>query len=367
MTRGMLTILHTESSMGWGGQEIRIVQESLGMIKRGHHVVIAAPPESAIFRNAREADIKTVAAGFGKKNPLSVLRMRTVIGDERPDILNTHSSSDSWVASLAARLSGVKPKIIRTRHLSTPISRTILSRFIYETVPDAVMTTGEEIRNIMMRVNGYDGSKIFSVPTGIDLERFDPSMVQPSISREGFAIGMVGVLRSWKGHNFFLASVPDILDKVPAAHFYIAGEGPQRENIVSIIRAMKLERHVTMLGHRDDIPQVLASMDIVVHPSYGHEGVPQIVLQAFAMQKPVVATNVGAIPEVVIDGQTGLLIEPQRPDLIALGVIRLFSDTELRNRLAYEARRLVLAGFSLGHMLDRIEAIYDRVLGNDRI
>jgi glycosyltransferase involved in cell wall biosynthesis len=67
----------------------------------------------------------------------------------------------------------------------------------------------------------------------------------------------------------------------------------------------------------------------------------------------------------VIDGQTGLLIETQRPDLIAQGVIRLFNDTDLRNRLAHEARRLVLAGFSLGHMLDRIEAIYDGVLGND--
>ena len=351
--------------MGWGGQEIRIVQESLGMIKRGHHIVIAAPPESAIFRKAGEAGIKTIAAEFDKKNPISMLRMRTIIAAEHPDILNTHSSSDSWVASIAARLSGVKPKIIRTRHLSTPISRTILSRFIYETMPDAVMTTGEEIRGIMMRVNGYDGSRIFSVPTGIDLVRFDPSIVKPSISRKGFAIGMVGVLRSWKGHNLFLASVPDILEKVAEAHFYIAGEGPQRENIVSLIREMKLERHVTLLGHRDDIPQVLASMDIVVHPSYGHEGVPQTVLQAFAMQKPVVATNVGAIPEVVIDGQTGLLIKPQRPDLIAQGVIRLFNDADLRNRLAYEARRLVLAGFSSGHMLDKIEAIYHRILGNE--
>jgi glycosyltransferase involved in cell wall biosynthesis len=91
------------------------------------------------------------------------------------------------------------------------------------------------------------------------------------------------------------------------------------------------------------------------------------VLQAFAMKKPVIATNVGAIPEVVIDGRTGLLIEPQRPDLIALSVTKLFNDTDLRNRLACEARQFVLAGFSSGHMLDKIEAIYNKVLGNDRI
>ena len=351
--------------MGWGGQEIRIFRESLGMIQRGYRIIIAAPPDSLIFRRAQDSGIKTIAADFNKRNPFSILRMRAVIRSERPDILNTHSSSDSWVASLAARSIKDGPRIIRTRHLSTPISRTLLSRFIYDTVPDAVMTTGEEIRRAMIGKNGYDGSWIFSVPTGIDLQVFARAKAQPSIRREGFAVGMVGVLRSWKGHKYFLAAIPEILEQVPSAHFYIAGEGPQRENIVSIIREMKIGKHVTMLGHRDDIPQVLSSLDIVVHPSYGHEGVPQTLLQAFAMQTPVIAAGVGAIPEIVKDNKTGLLVEPQRPDLIAQGVIRLYHDPDFRKRLAREAKELVLSKYSMDIMLDKIESIYRKILSDD--
>jgi glycosyltransferase involved in cell wall biosynthesis len=357
-----LTILHTESSNGWGGQEIRIVQESVGMIGRGHKLVIAAPRDSSIFRKAREAGIRTIEAGFNKRNPLSILKMRSIIAREAPDIINTHSSSDSWVASLAAKLTKNGAKIIRTRHLSTPISNTVVSRFIYDMVPDAVMTTGEKIRNVMISENGFDGAKIFSVPTGTDTVRFDPLSVEPAFSHSGLSVGMVGVLRSWKGHKFLLSAVPEILSKVPSVHFYIAGDGPQRDSINAMIDELGLRQHVTMLGHREDTPEVFASLDIVAHPSYANEGVPQTVLQAFAMEKPVVASGVGAIPEVVTDGKTGLLIEPQKPELIAEAVIRLCNDEALRTRLAREARRLVLAEYSLKHMLDRIESIYERIL-----
>jgi len=350
--------------MGWGGQEIRIVQEALGMIRRGHSLIIAARPGSVILRKAQEAGIRTVAAGFIKKNPLSIVKMRSVIDRERPDILNTHSSPDSWVASLAAMVSKAKPKIIRTRHLSTPINRTIISGFIYGTVPDAILTTGEEIRNMLIRAKLCDGEKIFSAPTGVDTARFDPAKATPSISRKGFSIGMVGVLRSWKGHKFLLEAIPEILLNVPSAQFYFAGDGPQRKYIDSAIDDMGLRQRVTMLGHREDMPEVFASLDIVVHPSFGNEGVPQTILQAFAMEKTVVASKVGAIPEVVINEKTGLLIESRRPDLIAQAVIRLYDDEALRIRLARGAKQLVLSGYSLEHMLDRIESVYGRVLGN---
>jgi len=353
--------------MGWGGQEIRVVREAVGMTGRGHCLIIAARPGSVIFRKAQEAGIRTIPAGFIKKNPFSILKLRSIIDAEKPDILNTHSSPDSWVASLAAKLSRTRPKIIRTRHLSTHINSTIVNRFIYGTVPDAVLTTGEEIRNMLIHEKLCDGSRTFSVPTGVDTVMFDPAKTGPSISRKGISIGMVGVLRSWKGHKFLLEAVPRILEKIPTAGFYIAGDGPQREHIESEIRALGLQQYVIMLGHREDMPEVFASLDIVVHPSFANEGVPQTVLQAFAMGKAVVASNVGAIPEVVIDEKTGLLIGPRRPDLIAQAVIRLCNDESLRSGLGREARRLVLDKYSFEHMLDRVASVYERISGNERI
>lgn len=358
----MFTIFHTESSEGWGGQEIRIIQESLGMTKRGHKIIIAAPEQSIVFKRAKEVGINTFPAHFQKKNPISVLKLLSLINRERPDIVTTHSSSDSWVTTIAAKLSSIKPKIIRTRHLSTPISRSILSRLVYDILPDAVITTGEEIRQRMIHDNKFDSSKIFSIPTGVDLDQFDPAKVKPAFQTNGFSIGMIGVLRSWKGHRFFLEAVPLILKQIPDASSYIIGDGPQRENIANLIQKLNLQEKITLLGHREDIPEILASLDVIVHPSYASEGVPQSILQALAMEKPVAASDAGAIKEVIIDRKTGFLIEPKNPGKLAEKVIALYKDPGLRIKLGEKGRRLVEKDYSMGMMLDKIESLYGRLL-----
>ena len=360
-----LTILHTESSLGWGGQEIRIVRESVGMSKRGHRVIIAAPFQSAIFKRAPGEGLEVLPAEFRKKSPRSISQMVSLINQVRPDFVNTHSSSDSWVSSIAAKLSRRGSKIIRTRHLSTPISRSLLSRLIYDLLPEAVMTTGEEIRQRMIHVNGFRASKIYSVPTGIDLQRFNPEKTIPAFKTDSFAVGMVGVLRSWKGHLFFLKAIPEILKRVRDAHFYITGDGPQRENIENAIREMSLQEHVSLLGHREDVPEIMASLDLIVHPSYANEGIPQSILQAFAMGKPVIASDIGAIREIVIDRKTGLLIKPGDPQQIAERVTELYNHPNMMARLGNEGRRLVGQEHSIEKMLDKIEALYRRILNNE--
>ncbi|HMK44112.1 MAG TPA: glycosyltransferase family 4 protein [Dissulfurispiraceae bacterium] len=361
-----LTIVHTEASDGWGGQEIRIVQESLGMMRRGHRIVLCAPAHSAIYARAQEAGIEAVHSPVHRKSGASAAALLNLLKTIRPDIINTHSSADSWVAGIAAQgLFSAKPKIIRTRHLSTPISRSFLSRIVYDVLPDAVMTTGEEIRNRMISVNRFRADKIISVPTGVDLASFDASLVPPPKSAgRGCAIGMLGVLRSWKGHQYFLQAVPLIKAGLPLSHFFIAGEGPQRENIEKAIRSLAVQDDVTMLGHREDVPELLSSFDVVVHPSYANEGVPQSILQALAMKRAVVASDAGAIREVIIDGRTGCLIEPKRPDLIAEKVIDLCRNEEKRSAYGEAGRKLVEREYSFDRMLDVIEGLYTRLLGS---
>ncbi|MBE0425114.1 MAG: glycosyltransferase family 4 protein [Nitrospirae bacterium] len=358
----MFTILHTESSQGWGGQEMRILHESLGMLKRGYRPIIVAPEKADIFIRAQEAGINVFPVYFQKWNPASLLKMRLLIDREKADIVNTHSSTDSWIATVAARISKSGPKIIRTRHLSTPISRSFLSRFIYEILPDALITTGEEIRQMMIENNKFKETKIFSIPTGVDLERFNPAKVKPAFEAAGFSIAMIGVLRSWKGHRFFIEAIPEILERIQDASFYIVGDGPQYENIKNLIRKYLLEDRVFMLGHREDIPEILASLDVIAHPSYGNEGVPQSILQAMAMERPVVASDAGAIKEVVINGVTGFLIEPKNPGQIAEKVIELYKNPGLMAKFKKEARLLIEKGYSLEKMLEKIELLYRQLL-----
>jgi glycosyltransferase involved in cell wall biosynthesis len=173
----------------------------------------------------------------------------------------------------------------------------------------------------------------------------------------------VGVLRSWKGHVYFIRAVPAILEEIPRATFYIAGDGPQYDNIRKMIAELSLEGKVVLLGHREDIPEVLASLDVVVQPSYANEGIPQSVLQAMAMERAVVASDAGAIREVVIDGKTGFLTEPKDPAGLAEKVIRLYEMPSLRAAFGREGRMLVEKNHSIGHMLDRIEALYGALSG----
>ncbi len=349
--------------MGWGGQEIRIVRESLGMIQRGYQVLIAAPPDSVIFRKAGEAGLIALPAVFRKTNPLSIIRAAALIDRERPDIINTHSSSDSWVATLAAKISKTKPAVIRTKHLSTQVKSSLSARLIYAILPDAVITTGEEIRNNMIKA-GFPADKILSVPTGVDTDRFDPAKVTPVFSRQGFSVGMIGVLRSWKGHQFLFEAIPSILERIPDALFYVVGDGPQKLHLEKIIADASFRNRIVLTGHREDVPEIMASLDIIVHPSFANEGVPQTILQALAMAKPVIASDAGAIKEVVINNRTGILIEPKNSAQIAAKIMELHDSPELAAGLGREGRRLVDQKHSVGIMLDKIEALYRKLRPN---
>jgi len=364
-----LNILHTESSLGWGGQEIRILEEAKGLKKRGYRVIIACQPGSRLSKRAEDAGIEVMTLSMKRTSyPSAILRLRRIIEDYNVDILNTHSSIDSWLASIAGRLSKRKPVILRTRHLSTPISKSLLSRILYKRLPHRVITTGESIRKKMVEENGFDGERIVSIPTGVDLDVFDLRKVNGTLRKEWDipedlpVIGMVAVIRSWKGHEDFIDAVQIVLKESPEARFFIVGDGPRREIVREYIRKRGLEGSIIMTGERDDIPQAMASFDIVVLPSYANEGLPQAIAQALSMERPVVASNIGSIPELVIDGETGYLVPPKNPSILSKKIISLLKDEQLRGKMGKAGRRLVTSSFSLETMLDRIEGLYEEVI-----
>ncbi|MBI5199210.1 MAG: glycosyltransferase [Nitrospirae bacterium] len=364
-----LTVLHTESSLGWGGQEIRILEEAKGLTGREHRLIIACQSESELSIRAKEAGLEVITLSMRKISYLSaVLKLRSIIDDYGVDILNTHSSRDSWLGSIAGRLSKKRPIILRTRHLSTTVSRGLLSRFLYEILPHRVITTGESIRNQMITDNGFDGKKIMSIPTGVNIDLFDPKRVDETLRSEWGvprgvpAIGMVAVIRSWKGHEYFIDAAGMVLKEFPEARFFIVGDGPRKEIVSDYIKERGLHDSIIMIGQMDDIPRVMAALDIVVLSSYANEGLPQVLLQSLAMGKPVVASNVGSISEVIVDGKTGYLIPPRDPSKLAEGIMSFIKRNGLRDEMGMEGRRLVTSRFSLEGMLDRIEDLYKELL-----
>jgi glycosyltransferase involved in cell wall biosynthesis len=362
-----VTILHTEASMGWGGQEIRLVQEASAFKERGCKVFIACRSGSRVSQEARARDLKVFEISMRSSfDPAAVLKVFRIIKAEKVDIVHTHSSRDSWIAGFSARLAGVP--VVRSRHLSTPVGPSWFTTFVYRHLSDEIITSGENVKKTLVTDNRLDPEKITSVAMGVDVGRFDPAISGEGVRRElgldGFypIVGIVAVLRSWKGHTYFLEAVKDVVSSCPKARFLIVGGGPGRyvEILRSLSRDLGIEKYVIMTGHREDIPEVLAALDILVLTSYACEAAPQIIPQALAMGKPVIGTNVGGIPELIEDGRTGMLITPKNPKAISDAIIRYADNYDRASEMAQRGRENILKDFTFHITIDKTEDVYNR-------
>nr|HID59266.1 glycosyltransferase family 1 protein [Desulfobacterales bacterium] len=358
----MLRVLHTEWSNGWGGQEIRILLDALGLKERGYDVFIICPPRSGLAIEARKRGIPTCLLRIKHTFDLRALRkIFRFIREKNITVVNTHSSVDSWVASFAARIAKV-PVLVRTRHLSVPIPKHFLN-FVYK-LPDAIITTGESIRKMMIETDRTGGKKILSIPTGVVLSRFHPGISSDRIKRElsiqkgTKVVTLVAVLRSWKRHDIFLEAARAVLLDMPETIFLIVGDGPGSYKIQRKIQELGIENSVVMTGYREDIPEILAASDVCVLTSESSEGVPQAILQYLAMEKPVVATNAGSISELIKPDETGILVRPNDVDAIAEGIIRLLKDKEFSMSLGRNGRALVEKYYNYEDMIDRTIDLY---------
>jgi glycosyltransferase involved in cell wall biosynthesis len=357
-------ILHTEASCGWGGQEIRILEESRGLIQRGHQVSVACPAHARMATEAARFGVPVTTLPIEFKTIAGFRALRRHLAEARPDVVNTHSSADSWLVALACATLSAAPAIVRTRHISAPVSGNFANRWLYRQAR-GVATTGESLRRHLLDTLGLDPERVTSVPTGIDPERFSPvsgaadkaaAKVALGLDPRQRHVGIVATLRSWKGHLFLLDAFAQL--QRPDIQLVIVGEGPMRQPIMEKIAALGLGDRVTLAGQRTDPERWLQALDVFCLPSYANEGVPQAILQAMLCALPIVTTPVGAILEAVSNGETALIVPPRDAAAMATAIARLLDDADLAGRLGSSARRVASADFSREAMLDRMEAIF---------
>ncbi|GAA4414354.1 glycosyltransferase family 4 protein [Quisquiliibacterium transsilvanicum] len=358
-----MDILHTEASCGWGGQEIRILSESAGMIARGHRVALACPPEAPIAREAPAHGLELIPLPIGRKRLPGLRALRRLLSERRFDVVNTHSSTDSWLAALACASLRDAPALVRTRHISAPIARTASNRWLYARASAFVVTTGESLREEVIRRTGSDPQRVVSIPTGIDHERFAPAdrasaRAALGLPADRFIVGIVATLRSWKGHRFLVDAVAPLAD--PELLLVIVGDGPQQEALARQVADGGLEGRVRLVGQRTDVPAWLQAFDVFALPSYANEGVPQALIQAMLCGLPSITTTAGAIGEIALDGRTALVVAQQDSAALAAAILRLRADPALRASLGAAARAHCLDGFTRESMLDRMEDVFRR-------
>jgi len=358
-------LVHSEASLGWGGQEHRVLAELTGFRRRGSSVELLTPRTSELFRRARTHGISVVPLHAGKLAfPLTVLRLARWLRRQRVQVLNPHSSRDGWLLGIAGRVARV-PLIIRTRHIDVDYPNRWLSRHAFTTFADHLLTTSDKIKRHFQEMFGLADNRISTVPTGIDLDDFAPRSPAADFGPAPTGtprIGIVSVLRSWKGHGTFLEAAARLKADGFSGGFVIVGEGPIRGKIEQQITGLGLRDAVTMTGHREDVPAVLRALSVLVIPSTKHEGVPQIGLQALAVQTPVVGSDVGGIPEIIRAGETGRIFPAGHAGALAAAIQETLADVEQTRACCQRGRAMVEAHHSVDTMLDSLEAIYRRHL-----
>jgi glycosyltransferase involved in cell wall biosynthesis len=359
-----LTVLHTESSLGWGGQENRTLNELLAMRELGHLCYVACQPGAKLGQRAREAGFETTEVRM--RNVLDIpalLHLRRFMREKQIQIVNTHSGRDTQLAGLAARsLFGQRPRVVRTRHLALPIT----SRFTYSTLPDQVVTVSQYVADYLESA-GVAPSQLTTVHTGIDLSRYtrDPAggtlRQELNLSADTLLVGTVAILRRKKGHAELLEAIPEILKACPQAHFVFAGNGPQEGNLKTRIAELNLQDRVHLLGLRRDVVNVLQSLDLFVLPTY-QEALGTAFVEAAAMALPVVGSNVDGVPEVVQEGITGLLVPAKNSQALGEAIRQLLLDPALRQTMGNAGRDWVSKRFSHRAMAQGMVAVYRKLL-----
>lgn len=359
------SILHTEWSKSWGGQVQRIVLECSKMKAMGHHMVIACQPGSPLADNARKKGIQVEEVSIrGQFDVRAITDIYHIIKKYRITVVNTHSSRDNWVGSMAAKLAGV-PLLVRTRHHPVPISNNPLN-FIHK-LADGFIATGEAVRSGLVTDNSFAADRVISIPTGVSLERFSPRIDALAVKREfGFEpavriVTIVSRLGKTKRHDLFVEAARMILSEIAGVKFLIVGDGMMEEPIKQKIGELNLSKDVLMTGFRADVPEIMAASDVVVLTS-DSEGVPQVLTQAMTMQRPVVAAPIGAIPDLIKDGVTGLFAEAGNARSFADKILMLLRDENLSHKIGSAGRQYVLDNFTDDIMAEKTVAFYRRLL-----
>jgi glycosyltransferase involved in cell wall biosynthesis len=360
-----LKILHTEASPGWGGQEIRILKESEGMRKRGHQVIIAPQKGGGLARYAREKGFDVIEIDYKKSRGLAcIYKLYKILKEKGVDVLNTHSSLDSWMGGIAARMASVP--IVRTRHLSTPVRKGLNSRLLYHRLADFVVTTCSTIIPGLSEQSGKPFNHFKSVPTGVDTKTIFFQENEPERFRDSLGlkpgdllVGTACFMRSWKGIDDFLQAA-NLLRNFSSIKWVIIGGGHSEKYILKA-KELELGGIVHFTGHLDKPFPAIAALDIFALLSTAHEGVSQASLQAGYLEKPMIATAVGGLAEVCIDQVTGIQVPSFAPGQVAKAVKFMQNNPEVRRKWGKSAKALVEERFTLQITLDQMEEIFASV------
>ncbi|HEY7520432.1 MAG TPA: glycosyltransferase [Methylomirabilota bacterium] len=348
------------------GAAIQLHDLAAALAARGHEVTIATPASETWAERCRAAGLGHVALPMRRAfEPRAAFRLARLIRRQRIQVAHAHKGRARTLAVLAGLMGG-RTLLVLNRGVSFPVAGVRRIGYTSRRV-HAIVAVCDSIKRGLVAA-GVPGDKIEVVYSGTDLERFHPAVDGAPIRRElGVATGdlvvtQVGV-RSWRGWADVVAAMGRVVGREPRARLLFVGvPAPRIAEIADRARDAGLGERVLTLGHRTDVPAILCASDVVVDASYAGAGITGSIREALACERPVVATAVEGMPELVRHGETGRLVPPRDPGALADAILATLADPTAAQAMARAGRKRVEAHFSLRAKVDALEALYRRLV-----
>jgi glycosyltransferase involved in cell wall biosynthesis len=357
--------LHIDTARTWRGGQNQVLVTVMGLRALGHRTLLVANPNGVLRQRAKEGLDLLPLAPRNEMDLGAAWRLSRVIKQLRPDVLHAHDPHGVAMAALALSMSTqlAKPPLVASRRVDFHLRGNSLSRWKYRQVDCFICASGA-IRTMLV-ADGVPEMRAVVVHEGIDVGHVDAA---PPVNlheelwlpHEAPIVGNVAALVPHKGQRHLIEAAALALPQVPDARFLIAGEGELRPALERQIKEHHLEKHVLLAGFRPDVLSLHKAFDIFVMSSLT-EGLGTSLLDAMFCAKPIVATAVGGIPEVVVDGETGFLVPPRDDNAMATAIVKLLKDPALRRRMGKAGRARACARFSAERMVLDTLRVYQRV------
>ena len=365
-----LTVLHLVANRWWTGSAEPVIRLLTGLRARRHRVLLGLIAGDRFEQKAREAGLDPLP-GLSlevRGNPLRALadlrRVRATVRAEGVDVIHTHHSHDHWLGLLARR--GSRAALVRTFHNARAVRLGWPSPSLYRRT-DALIAVSREIEE-RARHAGVPAERLACVDGVVDVGRFETGDGGAAIRKEfdlGGApvVGCVARLAARRGHELLIRAFRLVLAEYPGARLLLVGKGEGRGRLEALVAELGLAREVLFTGYRDvDLPGVLQALDAFALMGAGSDESCRAALEAMAASRPVIGRRVGALPETVIHGVTGLLVDDDRPESVAAALRALIAEPERATAMGRAGRERARELYGADAHAGRVEMVYEGAL-----
>jgi len=374
-----ISILFVIDGLEFGGGERTFLQLIEGLPQNQYNIHVATSPRGTFSDVLIKKGEKPIPINLMKRLSIGTLqRLIKIIKENNINIIHSQGARTDFCSRMATRLLKSKVGVVNT--IAMPVEGYdvgLLRKKIYsffdrfsERYVDYFIVISDALKKFLIDKHKIPPKKIFKIYNGIELNEYHPDNSDKSsmkirkefgIDKDEFLIAGIGRLVWQKGFEYLIKAASEVLKEYPSAKFLIVGEGPLKDSLREKCRKLDIEDKIIFAGFRSNIKEILTSIDILVMPSV-REGFPMVTLEAMAMAKPIVATDINGIREQIDHDENGLLIPPEDPEAIADAIIFLFNNKEKSEQLGFAAKKKAEEKFSVEEMIKKTETVYEELL-----